>query len=194
MSSDLMMELKEFAELGCSACEACKNYDIDDCPHLGVVREAILLLERQGKLLNERSVNICKVRRNYQAAEMKICSMCGHFLPGETDNQKGTVVIATSGNGEIVTGTMTCGELNGWPCCGKFTPWISVSDRLPDKEWLEFGEETGRILEVIVMIQDAQQPTTLFYDGHDGFFNYGFDEEKIYYAVTHWMPLPEGPR
>lgn len=71
--------------------------------------------------------------------------------------------------------------------------WISVKERKPDKEWLEFGEETGRILEVIVMIQDAQQPTTLFYDGHDGFFNYGFDEEKIYYAVTHWMPLPEGP-
>lgn len=69
--------------------------------------------------------------------------------------------------------------------------WISVKERNPDKEWLEFGEETG--LEVIVMIKDAQHPTTLFYDGHDGFFDYGFDEEKIYYAVTHWMPLPEPP-
>lgn len=75
----------------------------------------------------------------------------------------------------------------------KWPKWIPVAERLPDKEWMEFGEASGRILEVIVMIRGAQYPTVLCYDGHDGFFNYGFDEEKIYYDVTHWMPMPEGP-
>ena len=72
--------------------------------------------------------------------------------------------------------------------------WIPISERMPDKEWLELGEQEGRILEVIVMIEYAKTATTLFYDGHDGFYNCGEDGEKIFYPVSHWMSLPEDPR
>lgn len=175
MSSELLMNLKEFAELGCSSCDACKNYDIDNCPNLKVVREAILLLERQGNLLKERSEGLCDVRRNWQAAEMKICSMCGKFLHGDTDTHKGDVVFATDGNG-VVCGTRTCGELIGYPRCGKFTPWISVSDRLPEQ-----GQE------VIIYTGNILKPTVMAYQ----FWNPKYD---TWTHVTHWMPLPEGPR
>ena len=74
------------------------------------------------------------------------------------------------------------------------TRWIPVSERCPDKEWMEHGEQTGRILEVIVKIEYAKTATTLFYDGHDGFYNCGEDGEKIYYPVSHWMLLPENPK
>lgn len=181
MSSELMMELKEFAELGCSACEACKNYDIDNCPHLGVVREAILLLERQGKLLQERSDGICELRRNWTAAEMKICSMCGKFLHGDTDTAKGDVVFATDGNG-VVIGTRTCGELIGYPRCGKFTPWISVAERKPKYD--------GRYLCNVksFAFPGCFYQTILTYD------KYGFRDGNVYEeSVTHWMELPDAP-
>ena len=71
--------------------------------------------------------------------------------------------------------------------------WVPVTERMPDKEWMEHGERTGRIMEVIVKIEYAETATTLYYDGHDGFYNEGFDGEKIYYPVTHWMMLPKPP-
>lgn len=195
MISELLMNLKEFAELGCSACEVCKNYDIDDCPNLGVVREAILLIERQGKLLQERSDGICELRRNWTAAEMKICSMCGKFLHGDTDTHKGDVVFATDGNG-VVVGTRTCGELIGYPRCRKFTPWISVKDRLPDPN----GDRYLVVVKYKYACEkefsyDTDVATYTPYDGGyiDGCWNTwnDWDEGQEYIHVTHWMPLPE---
>lgn len=72
--------------------------------------------------------------------------------------------------------------------------WVPVKERMPDKEWMEYGERTGLELEVIVKIEYAESATVLYYDGHDGFYNEGFDGEKIYYPVTHWMMLPEPPK
>lgn len=71
--------------------------------------------------------------------------------------------------------------------------WIPVSERKPDQEWMEYGEQTGRILEVIVKITYADRPTILYYDGHDGFYDCGDDGEKSFYPVSHWKPLPENP-
>lgn len=196
MSSELLLNLKEFAECGCSTCEVCKYHDIDNCPHLGVVREAILLLERQGKLLQERSAGICELRRNWNAAETKICSMCGKFLPGETDTHKGDVVFATDGNG-VVCGTRTCGELIGYPRCGKFTPWISVKDRAPKK-----------ISNYLVVIKykyafekEYNYDTDVaHYDPFGGGYVDGcwdtwndWDEGQEELTVTHWMELPDCP-
>lgn len=181
MSSELLLNLKEFAESGCSTCEVCKYQDIDNCPHLGVVREAILLLERQGKLLKERSDGICELRRNWTAAEMKICSMCGKFLHGDTDTHKGDVVFATDGNG-VVIGTRTCGELIGYPRCGKFTPWISVAERKPEYD--------GRYLCNVksFAFPGCFYQTILTYD------KYGFRDGNVYEeSVTHWMELPDAP-
>ena len=58
---------------------------------------------------------------------------------------------------------------------------------------MEYGEQTGRILEVIVKITYADRPTILYYDGHDGFYDCGDDGEKSFYPVSHWKPLPENP-
>ena len=71
--------------------------------------------------------------------------------------------------------------------------WIPVSERKPDREWMEYGEQTGRILEVIVKIAYADRPTILHYDGHDGFYDCGDDGEKSFYPVSHWKLLPENP-
>lgn len=71
--------------------------------------------------------------------------------------------------------------------------WVPVQERYPDKEWMEHGEETGRILEVIVKIEYAKSTTTLYYDGHGGFYDCYEDGEVIYYPVTHWKTLPRNP-
>ena len=181
MSSELLFHLKEFAETGCQCCDNCRTYIIDECPNLGVVREAVLLIERQAKLLNEQSKGLCEVRRNWQAAEMKICSMCGKFLHGDTDTHKGDVVFATDGNG-VVCGTRTCGELIGYPRCGKFTPWISVAERRP--------EHDGRYLCNVksFAFRGRYYQTILRYERGE------FMEGNIYTDdVTHWMELPDEP-
>lgn len=71
--------------------------------------------------------------------------------------------------------------------------WIPVEERLPDKEWIAFGEETGEELEVLAKVEYARVACALYYDGHDGFYDYGIGEEKIYYPVTHWRPMPDLP-
>ena len=68
--------------------------------------------------LAEREEAVCNLRKKWQAAETHICTMCRHF-DHKTD-------------GNIVYGNKSCGELVGYPCCGKFTPWIPVTDRLPE--------------------------------------------------------------
>lgn len=65
----------------------------------------------------EREKAVVQLRKKWQAAEMFICTMCGHF-----DH---------SIDGNIVYGNKDCGEIVGYPCCKKFTPWISASVRLP---------------------------------------------------------------
>ena len=197
MSSELLFHLKEFAETGCQCCDNCRTYNIDECPNLGVVREAVLLIERQAKLMKERSEGFCEVRRNWQAAEMKICSMCGKFLHGNTDTAKGDVVFATDGNG-VVIGTRTCGELIGYPRCGKFTPWISVKDRAPQK--------IGSYLVVIKYKYAFEKEYNYDTDvAHYDPFGVGsvdgcwdtwndWDEGQEELTVTHWMELPELPK
>lgn len=71
--------------------------------------------------------------------------------------------------------------------------WISVAERLPDKELAEFLEanpgEQG--VEVLVFIECADSSTTLMYDGNN------FCEPHntmMTYRVTHWMPFPEPPK
>ena len=69
--------------------------------------------------------------------------------------------------------------------------WIRTEDRLPDRELAvhksRFPEDG--ILEVIVMIRDAAEPTVLLYDGESF-----MDLNGELYAVTHWMPLPKPPK
>lgn len=60
--------------------------------------------------------------------------------------------------------------------------WISVEDRLPTEP-----------SEYIVVIKSATRATTLLFDG-SFWFEEDRDKRRTYYAVTHWMPLPEPPK
>lgn len=69
--------------------------------------------------------------------------------------------------------------------------WISVEDRLPDKELKEYQRMNhgGDRIEVIVLIEGTDEATTLDYNGED-FVNDWNDP----FVVTHWMPLPQPPK
>lgn len=69
--------------------------------------------------------------------------------------------------------------------------WISVEERLPDKELKEYQRMNhgGDRIEVIVLIEGTDEATTLDYNGED-FVNDWNDP----FAVTHWMPIPQPPK
>ena len=65
--------------------------------------------------------------------------------------------------------------------------WIPVEERLPNKR--EFQEAYCRnhyAAEFLVTIEGATRPTTLYFKN-----NSWFDEERNYYKVIAWKPLPE---
>lgn len=69
----------------------------------------------------------------------------------------------------------------------KDNDWIPVEERLPNEE--EFKEAYCRnkyAAEFVVMIEGATRPTTLYYKNGSW-----FDEERNYYSVVAWQPLPE---
>lgn len=65
--------------------------------------------------------------------------------------------------------------------------WIPVEERLPNKR--EFQEAYCRnhyAAEFLVTIKGATRPTTLYFRNRNW-----FDEERNYYSVVAWRPLPE---
>lgn len=65
--------------------------------------------------------------------------------------------------------------------------WIPCSERLPNE--IEFQEAYCRnkyAAEFLVTIKGATRPTTLYFKN-----NSWFDEERNYYNVVAWQPLPE---
>lgn len=64
--------------------------------------------------------------------------------------------------------------------------WIPCSERLPNE--IEFQEAYCRnqyAAEFLVTIKGATRPTTLYFKN-----NSWFDEERNYYKVVAWQPLP----
>lgn len=86
---------------------------------------ADLLEKQQNKIRDleyeaqEREKHIVYLWKQWQAAEMFICTMCGHF---DYDI-----------DGNIVYGNKDCGEIVGYPCCKKFTPRMPLPE-LPKEE------------------------------------------------------------
>lgn len=118
--------------------------------------------------LAENEESVCQLRKNWQDAEMHICTMCGHF-----DHK-------TEGN--IVYGNKQCGEIVGFPFCGKFTPWIAVTERLPEKEGSYLVcSKTGKVY------------TSHYYTEKKWSEWYTRKAEWSHPNVTHWMPLPNPP-
>lgn len=67
--------------------------------------------------------------------------------------------------------------------------WIPASE--PPKVWQEADpEHAGEPIEFIVMIEGAEVPAALCFDG-EGFFDVTTLDR---YKVTHWMPFPEAPK
>lgn len=65
--------------------------------------------------------------------------------------------------------------------------WIPVEERLPDeKEFQRAYCKNYYAAEFIVMIENATIPTTLYFKNESW-----FDEERNYYKVIAWRPLPE---
>lgn len=68
--------------------------------------------------------------------------------------------------------------------------WISIKDRLPEKEYEDFKKKyPDSDFEVIVQIVDAKIATTLFWDGES--FK---DTDGVIYEVVNWMPFPKVPK
>ena len=81
--------------------------------------------------------------------------------------------------------------------------WISVKDRLPDKEGkylcVDCSQMVGkpfiRILSFSNDLHEIDEYDFCSDKGKSGF--YGYDGEWGYYSaenITHWMPLPELPK
>lgn len=119
----------------------------------------------------EREKAVVQLRKKWQDAEMFICTMCGHFDHNIVGN--------------IVYGNKNCGEIVGYPCCKKFTPWIPCSERLP--------EERDCYLVAVKHWYNGKPVTReAFWNGADW-----LSCEKrmeITPRVTHWQPLPEPPK
>nr|DAZ83857.1 MAG TPA: Protein of unknown function (DUF551) [Caudoviricetes sp.] len=141
----------------------------------------------------EREKAVVQLRKKWQAAEMFICTMCGHF-----DH---------SIDGNMIYGNRECGEIVGYPCCKKFTPWIPASVRLPKElepvnvVWVNHRPEP-----YYQEMKDVPQKATAVYYMEKWYWwscvcedllaEYGTNEtDQVDDAIeiTHWMPLPEPP-
>lgn len=164
-------------------CPACERYismkeigGTADCVDDLLVKAASALEAQQKQIaeleakLAERETVVISLRKKWQEAEIMICSMCGHF-DHKTD-------------GNTVYGNMDCGEIAGYPCCRKFTPWIPVTERLP-----EF-----RTPVLIVLRRQNDVFARVGWLHEDGLWSVPTTKKWLSDAVTHWMPLPELPK
>lgn len=164
--------------------------ETDASAMMDYMADAADLLEKQQNKIGdleyearEREKIVVQLRKQWQDAEMFICTMCGHF-DHKTD-------------GNIVYGNQDCDEIVGYPYCKKFTPWIPTSVRLP--------EVGGNYLVVVKYKYDFEKEYSYdtdyaeftfdggYIDNHWNTFN-DWDEGQQYLHVTHWMPIPEAPK
>ena len=61
-------------------------------------------------------------------------------------------------------------------------------------EWKSVSEPPEEDGEYIVMIKNGASATTLLYSDDGFWFEEDEDGYQTYYAVTHWMPMPEPPK
>ena len=196
--------------------------ETDASAMMDYMADAADLLEKQQNKIGdleyeaqEREKIVVQLRKQWQDAEMFICSMCGHF-DRKTD-------------GNIVYGNQDCGEIVGYPYCKKFTPWIPTSVRLPEPEkrvliltkaegWngKDYREimcgfyEDGNVWcedSKVCWDWDYEMKREENYDESRDDYRVpeGWFEELLNHiddyncvaigdVVTHWMPLPEMPK
>lgn len=170
--------------------DALRNEDETDASAMmDYMADAADLLEKQQNKIGdleyeaqEREKIVVQLRKQWQDAEMFICSMCCHF-DRKTD-------------GNIVYGNKDCGDIVGYPYCKKFTPWIPTSIRLP--------EVGGNYLVIVKYKYDFEKEYSYDIDFAEFTFSDGYidncwdtyndwNEGQQYLHITHWMPIPEPP-
>ena len=70
--------------------------------------------------------------------------------------------------------------------------WVSIDVGRPEKELAEYSArhpEEGGVVEVLVMVRGATEPTVLLYDGEN--FT---DTNGDTYKVDYWQPMPLPPK
>lgn len=123
--------------------------------------------------LVEREKVVIQLRKQWQDAEMHICTMCGHF--------------AHKRDGGIVYGNRNCDEIAGYPYCAeKFTPWIPVAVRLPDTVPCDAGTAYS---EAVNVLTSGRKVLTAIWDGTDFIADAEFWEAENE-EITHWTPVP----
>lgn len=108
------------------------------------------------------------------------------------DNEVANFFLTITGNPKQTTVVRECKEsfrrmIDEQPTVYANDSWIPVEERLPNKR--EFQEAYCRnkyAAEFLVTIEGATRPTTLYFKN-----NSWFDEERNYYKVIAWQPLPE---
>lgn len=142
----------------------------------------------------EREKHIVYLRKQWQAAETFICTMCGHF---DYDI-----------DGNIVYGNKDCCEIVGYPCCKKFTPWIPASVRLPKElEPVNVVWVNHNPAPYYRYMKDVPQKATAVYYREAWYWWSSVCEDLLVECganetdqvdddieITHWMPLPELPK
>lgn len=61
--------------------------------------------------------------------------------------------------------------------------WIPVTERLPDDD-----------ISVMIALRASSDPDDVWIGWHDGEMGWVCDNGPLGDRVTHWMPMPEGPR
>ena len=70
--------------------------------------------------------------------------------------------------------------------------WTASDVALPDEELAAYNTrhpEEGGVIEVLVMVRDATEPTVLLYDGESF-----MDQNGERYMVDFWQPMPQPPK
>jgi len=165
--------------------EALERYTEDtvayklDATFAHAVSEAAAILVAQGETIadleaeaKKREETVISLRKKWQEAETLICSMCGHW------NHKQ--------DGNVLYGNMDCGEIVGYLCCQKFSPWIPVSERVPETVPCNAGTEYS---EAVIVWTSGSKAMVAVWNGHKflcaASYWEAWDEE-----ITHWAPLP----
>lgn len=114
------------------------------------------------------------LRKQWQDAEALICTICAHC---EYENHGGLLCVQRG-----------CGEVVGYPCCGKFAPrerWIPVTERLPELKLCGAGTAYS---EAVNVLTSGRKVLTAIWDGTDFISDAEFWEAEGE-TITHWTPV-----
>lgn len=76
-----------------------------------------------------------------------------------------------------------------------FADMANEAPTIEPQRWIPASEPPKAAGEYIVMIRGATFTTTLFFSTiSNAWYEFDDDERENPYTITHWMPLPEGPK